>query len=366
MNQTARRLLVAVALALAVSASGFPQESPPRGRLGTPVASDGPDIVAALPKIPELPVSLSAPPPHLEPGHNPLDTPYFVPDPILDPPTLPPPGWFAGVDVDVLTVHVNNQLVSPVAAPKGSITLVVPSAPLDWTVSPKVFVGYRLPSGFGELLVSYRGLSTRGSEGIAGADGPATLTSRFDFNIFDIDYSSREFSLWDVGCDMRWFFGARTRFLYFDTQANQPFAQAAAGSGIVQTRETNSFKGVGPHAGLELSHRLGDSGLAIHVATDFTTNWPAGRVKQGFFAQYTTTGPDGRFLAGESHDSNWIGSAVVQAQAGVSWQPPAYPDVRLFLGYQFEYWWNVGKNFDTGSSAELWDQGFLLQGCLRF
>jgi hypothetical protein len=364
MLPTARRLLVAVALV--VSGPVIAQETAPRPR-EVPLTS-GEEVVESLPKIPELPASLTAPaPPPAHDWHDPLATPYFVPDPLLDPPQFPPPGWFGGVDLDVLKPHVNNQLTSPVPAPNNtSIRVALPSAPLEWAVSPKVFAGYRLPSGFGEFYVAYRGLVTRGAEGIIGPNGPATVTSHFNMNVFDLDYSSREFSLWYCCCDMRWFVGVRTRFLFFDTEVDQPFAQAAAGNGVVQSRETNNFVGIGPHAGVELSHRFGDSGVSLSLSTDFTTNWPAGRVTQAFYANYTTAGPDGRLLAGESNDANNIGSAVVQAQAGVSWQPPAYPDLRLFLGYQFEYWFNVGKNFDTGSSADIWDQGFLLQAAYRF
>jgi hypothetical protein len=368
MIPTARPVLVAVALVLAVSASVSAQETAPRPQEAPAAGPAGQEVVESLPKVPDLPASLLAPAPPPSPcWHDPLAEPYFAPDPLLDPPQFPPPGWFAGVDADVLKAHVNNQLVSPVPAPGGrTITLALPSAPLDWTVSPRVFAGYRLPSGFGEFYVAYRGMATRGSEGIIGPDGPATVTSRFDLNVFDLDYSSREFSLWYCGCDMRWFVGARTVFLYFDTEVDQPFAQAAAGNGIVGARETNYYAAVGPHAGVELSRRLGDTGLTLCLSTDLTTAWPLGRVTQAFSADYTTPGPDGRLLAGASHDAgNWT-AAIVQAQAGVSWQPPAYPDFRLFLGYQFEYWFNVGKTFDFGSSADVWDQGFLLQAAYRF
>ena len=36
-------------------------------------------------------------------------------------------------------------------------------AQLDWTVSPRFELGYRLPSGFGELDVAFRFLMTQGS-----------------------------------------------------------------------------------------------------------------------------------------------------------------------------------------------------------
>ena len=51
-------------------------------------------------------------------------------------------------------------------------TVNLPAAPLDWTASPRVFAGYRLPSGFGEFMVAYRHLGTTGSGSVPDTNGP--------------------------------------------------------------------------------------------------------------------------------------------------------------------------------------------------
>jgi hypothetical protein len=61
-----------------------------------------------------------------------------------------------------------------------------------------------------------------------------------------------------------------------------------------------------------------------------------------------------------------MGAPMLNAQVGVGWQPPCYPAARFFLGYQYEYWWRLGANLDTGSRADLWDQGIVLQAAFRY
>jgi hypothetical protein len=368
MLQTTRFLGLLLAIALAVSASGYAQESKPLPRSTPPVATDGEGMVQALPRPPDLPASLFEPAPPTSPACDPLDVPYFVPDPLLDPPQLPPPGWFAGLEFDVLKPHVKNGLTNTVQnaaqAEVGTSTRVaLPSAPLDWCFSPRVLLGYRLPAGFGEVALAYRGLGTRGAEGVTGPDGPARLNSRLDFNVVDLDYSSREFSLWP-NWDLKWTVGLRTLFLFFDSQVDQPSIQAVSGRGIFQIRESNRLVGVGPHAGLELSRHLTDTGLSLLLRADFTTD--LSRIHQGFFTLSTTPGPDGRPLAGETRVANWMDAPIINAQVGVSWQPGSNPSARFFLGYQYEYWWRTGGNVDTGARADLWDQGVVLQAAFRF
>ena len=138
----------------------------------------------------------------LRPGRPalPYPGPYFEDDPRLDPPILPLPGWFADVETEIAVAHVKNKLVNTVsiggAAPN---TVALPSAELDWTVAPRFELGYRLPSGFGAFALAYRFLTTEGTQGTIGADGPASLHSRLELNEVDFDYVSREFSLALVG-----------------------------------------------------------------------------------------------------------------------------------------------------------------------
>ena len=48
-------------------------------------------------------------------------------------------------------------------------------ATLNWTVSPRFEAGYRLPSGFGEIDVSYRFLLTEGAGTCRPAQRPAPM-----------------------------------------------------------------------------------------------------------------------------------------------------------------------------------------------
>jgi hypothetical protein len=361
-------MLLGVVVALAITAWGFTQEIAPKPGQVPAAATAGESILQALPKPPALPGSLFAPAPLAGPGYDPLDVPYFVPNPLVDPPQFPAPGWFVGLELDVLKPHLKNQLTNTVQnaaqlASGASTTVALPSSTLDWAAAPSAFVGYRLPAGFGEVALVYRGLATRGSGGFLFEDGLGTLTSRLDFRVIDLDYSSREFSLWP-DWEMKWTFGARTLFLYFDSQAEQPFAQAAAGSGILQMRESNSFVGAGPHAGLELARHIADTGLSLNLRADFSTN--ATRIREGFATSSTNLGPDGQPLAGQTRVTHWGNTPIISTRVGLSWQPPSFPNARLFLGYQYEYWWRVGVDLDTGGRADMWDQGVVLQAAFRF
>jgi hypothetical protein len=277
---------------------------------------------------------------------------------------LPPTGWFAAAEAELVVPHVKNRLVDSVTIDsRRSGLLHLPSAELDWTVAPRFDVGYRLPSGFGEFLVSYRFLETSGSQGVLSVDGPATLRSRLDLNMADFDYASREFSLWPLW-DMKWRFGGRFAEIFFDSKLNEPFAEAAAGSEVFESRVTNHFEGFGPHWGLELARKLEDSGFSLFSRADGAIL--LGRVRQGFFETSTIAGPDGTLLSGVTRESNPQAVPMLNVQAGLRWQPPDYSALRLFLGYEYEYWWNVGRLSTTRSRAELADQGILFEAEFRF
>ncbi len=65
--------------------------------------------------------------------------------------------------------------------------VIVPMAKLDWTVSPRFELGYRLPSGFGEVDVAYRFLLADGTGSTpagstASPDAAAALSSHLNSN----------------------------------------------------------------------------------------------------------------------------------------------------------------------------------------
>ena len=70
-------------------------------------------------------------------------------------------------------------------------------------------------------------------------------------NVGDVDYASHETSL-GPNWLMKWRIGLRLAGLSFDSEAVEPLAAAAAGSGIFLRSIENDYFGVGPHAGLEL------------------------------------------------------------------------------------------------------------------
>jgi hypothetical protein len=375
MFRLARMALVGVALGAVGLPAGRGQTPAPGPAAApapgpqAPTAAGEPEILRALPRVAETPGSLLAPAPPPGPPPPDAERPYFQPDPLLDTPPLPPPGWFFVVDLDVTKGHVKNQLSTAVANPATgkSDQVGLPSAPLDWAINPRFEAGYRLPSGFGEILLAYRFLATQGSETVEGTDGPARLSSLLDINQVDFDYSNRELSLWPKW-NMRWRAGLRYADVYFDSRAEEAFALAAAGSGVFQTRTTDSFVGIGPHGAVELSRCFGPSGLAFVTKADFALL--VGRIRQQFIERTTTLGPDGQPLAGALSVSDSVGVPVLNVQAGLGWRPPRYPRAAFFLGYQYEYWWEVGllSNINNlgGTFGEVADQGFVLRAEFNF
>jgi hypothetical protein len=57
---------------------------------------------------------------------------------------------------------------------------------------------------------------------------------------------------------------------------------------------------------------------------------------------------------------------VVNAQLGLSWRPSEFPAAQLFLGYQYEYWWHIGRVSGAGTNADLMDQGVVLRAEINF
>lgn len=362
-------VVLAVLGGIAAASHGFAQtpKTPTVPQAALPSTMAEPDILPGLPRPPDAPRSLFE---QLSPtpaySCAPLPGPYFERDPLLDPPPLPSPGWFAGVDLGIIVPHVKNRLTDMVTVPGGTANTVhVPGADLNWTVSPRFELGYRLPSGFGEFALSYRFFTTEGSQLSTGPDGVAALKSRLDVNIADLDYANNEFFRFQCPyCDLKWHFGLRFVGTYFDDRSDEPFAEAAAGSGVFERKTTNNFWGFGPHMGLELTRRLEASGFAFVGRVDGATI--LGRLRQNFSEESTTPGPNGELLAGNTRQSVSQNVPIINAFAGFSWQPPGSTSFLLYAGYEYEYWWNIGRDSSTLSRGELSDQGIVLGAEFNF
>jgi hypothetical protein len=300
-----------------------------------------------------------APGPPLAPARADLPGCYFEPDPLLDRPDLPPPGWFGELEAVVLSPHVRywSNLKGPVVLPGGARdTVQVPGAHLPWTASPLVLLGYGLPAGFGELTAGFRYFASDGAETLPGPDGPSSVRSRLDVTLADFDYRSAEISLWHCGLDMRWWAGGRFSNLYFDSRQGTAPALAAAGTGVTDRRVTNRFVGFGPHAGLELAYFL--HGREWSLAGRVEAADMLGRIRQTF--SETTLGGGGASAFSSSQDV-----PMITAQFGLRWQPD--PATELFFGYQYEHYWNAGRmNIPNDTMAEVYAHGVVLRARRSF
>jgi hypothetical protein len=391
-NITKLLLAGAVALALwnvghaqnvasAQTSTAFAADGPALERLPTPEqeplpgssssaagTDDGQGILQSLPQPPALPASLLAPTPPASAGFTGLSFPYFTCDRLLDSPVRPP-GWFVGAEADVLKPFLITQLIVQDPTDRAAGTFYqtnLPSAPLNWTVSPRVFLGYRLPSGFGELSVAYRHLGSSGSTVAPILDGPTNLGSRLRFDTMDFDYSNSEFTsrpYWD----MKWTAGLRLLSLSYDSQAQQPSAQAAAGSGILQERVFNNTWGIGPHVGVELArHWRRDPRWSLTLRTDAASLFTF--MNDGY--QSTTVSPAFAPLYPNTQNSGHQETPILYVQAGIAWQPSPDSATRFFLGYQYEHMWALNFVPPTGnnppSTGQVVTEGIVLRATFRY
>jgi hypothetical protein len=323
--------------------------------------STEPDPLPGLPRPPEQPNTLFQAAPATQPyACCDLECPYFEKDPFLDPDCLPHPGWVFDAEMDLLGTHVVDRigLTNPTTSP--AVTGVnVPMARLNWTASPRFEAGYRLPSGFGEIDVSYRFLLTQGigtlpagtvlpSSGVVAPLGTAAaLTSHFDLNTGDVDYASVETSLSMLGPNgplMKWRIGLRT--------ADLLFTSAVGGTSY---NISDNYWGIGPHAALELQTQANPWGLSLVSKLD------GGLLFGQSHQQFATVAP-----TGTADFKNWEQSPTLSGFLGLDWRPAGHPNLDLLLGYTAEYWWNIGRMSDpdiynSASAGEVGIQGAALR-----
>jgi hypothetical protein len=336
----------------------------------------GGGVVQALPRPKDLPSSLFAPPSAVGPGPFSLVQPYLITDPLLDPDRFSQPGWFVGGEIQVLKSNLLPQSSGSVQnsaqkARNTSTNVQLPSASLDWTVSPRVFLGYRLPSGFGEFMVAYRHLGTQGSGMTPGQSGPLGLSTRFAFDIIDLDYASREFCL-GTNYNLKWTLGLRSLFLFFDSEATQSSGQAGAGNGLTQARQSNNMYGIGPHLALEVTRRIRETNFSLYGWVDAAGTYDF--TNEGFSTQSATLGPNGRPLFGQNSAFGHQATPMINGRVGLTWQPGPTSPSRIFVGYQYEVIWDLDRvpndsatvSGNSPSLGQFWDQGIVFQATFRY
>ena len=275
--------------------------------------------------------------------------PLLCGDPLLDAPPWAPPGWFGALEADLVGTHIKNRLTDSVTVGGVTDNIHLPTADLDWTVSPRIELGYRFCEGAGELLIAFKFLTTSGTESVPNFDpnsDSGDLHSRLNINVLDLDYGSREISLWPCW-DFKWRAGVRFEGIYFDSTATSP---------LLQEHVSNDFYGAGPHVGLDLRRFIHGTGL------EFTT-----RVESAFvIGQTYQTADESEFGigSGSSRVSDTLISPWLGVQAGVSWTPPCCKCVTVSAGYTFEAWWSMA---DIGSSrGDITSEGVFFRGEWRY
>ena len=155
-------------------------------------------------------------------------------DPFRERPGLPV-GWFAGVDLYVvhpeIDSQVNNRNLSPGNLSTGDLfhgtctnSTQLPVGDMNWTVMPKIHVGYRFENGLGEFIASYRYLQADSSGTLANFDaaGAGQLNTRTQAHVLDLVYafSDRTEGLaWYFPTVRRYGLGLRVASWVFDTTA---------------------------------------------------------------------------------------------------------------------------------------------------
>jgi hypothetical protein len=308
---------------------------------------------------PTIPVPPPPPPPPMwAPGDAAGPAPVFPPVAVVPvpmpaaPATLDAPGFFAGLEVDVVGPRIQRNLSGVVTIAGIPSTVSLPTADLNWTGSPKVEIGYRLADNLGILSASYRSVVTHGTDTLGAFDplGGADLRTRLNANIIDLDYQSPHYCLAPLW-ELDWRAGVRIAAIYFDTRA--------AGF-VLEERTSNNFVGAGPHLGAEVTRALGEiPGVALFGGLDGAIVFAG--TDQNY--EQIILLPDGTRVGGANRTTAGTTAPVLTFRTGISYTPPigALRWSRFSFGYQFEQWWNVGR-----SQGDLNIQGLFFRAEFKF
>jgi hypothetical protein len=362
------RYRIVLASLLTAFLAGSQAQQPPLPAAPTPVAPGGgaqtPPILGQTLPAPG-PTTLPPLPPAYLDQPAPLATP--LPPPSADPgrdgwadlgAPSKPPGLFLNAELDFVWPSVRNNLSATVTFPSGATdTLHVPQKSLDFTVSPRLEVGYHLPDSLGDLLFGYQFLVTEGRGNETASFGAASIKSRLDINQFDVDYATATYSPLPR-YDLKFRIGARMAAIFLDSEVSnaENFQQAS-----------NYFVGAGPSGTIDFERRFQElPELGIFLRADGAAL--TGQVRQKFRATIDSGTPSEEAAFFDAQKTQV--SEVLTLQAGFVYHPFGISNDRLRIvgGYEFQHWWGVGKlngsvaPANVQSDAEITVQGIFLRG----
>jgi hypothetical protein len=224
-------------------------------------------------------------------------------------------------------------------------------------------VGYRLPSGFGGFSFSDRFFSTSGTGPFVGPVGTTTQSTRLGVNYSDWDYISREFTPW-ANWGMQWRAGVRLAETWINSESDQGYSKAVTGTGVISQGVSNYTVGAGPHFGLELDRTFPGWGLTLVNRLDIANTFT--RERQLFTAATTAVTSSGAPVRGAYTQNFWQQVPILNYQVGLGWQPLSNPNIKVFVGYVYEFWWQIGSNSNFvpsagGTRAAFDNQGVVFQ-----
>jgi hypothetical protein len=270
-------------------------------------------------------------------------------DPLIERPFAPRSGWYTDVETSILSVHLRNQLRETVSVGDRSDPFdenLVPGSRLNTAVVPELGLGYRMANGLGAFVLSYRFLRTSGSAVTGAGLGPALQHGHLDLNVVELDYRSREYSLGEFPGDrwnFRWSFGLR--FAQSDFSNRLSFASPnplLPADAVLEQSTFNNFAGLGPHAVVLVERKLDRvlPGLAFGGSLDSGDTF--GGIVQHFSETINGTPGTGPQV-GVTNNKNQVGVLSLRAQVGFSYTVPRWNHSYLFVGYQYESWFQLGR-----------------------
>jgi hypothetical protein len=300
-------------------------------------------------------------------------------DPLLDPPQWGKIGWFTDFQAGVVQprLQFGQMRVFPgLHLSTGQKVIIAPGAgKLPWAFAPRFEIGYRLPSGFGGFSFSDRFLSAQGVGPFVGPVGATTRITRVGINYSDWDYLSREFTPWvtpETNWTLEWRAGIRLAESWTDVRADKPFADAAATNGVFIQGSSNYTVGAGPHFGVVMDRKDVNTGLSFIMKFDIADTFT--RIRQLFGTASTTLTASGAPVRGAFTQNFWNQIPILNYQVGLGWQPPQNPNISLYAGYVYEFWWQFASNMNFlnpfanqgATRGSFGNQGLVLQVQVRF
>jgi hypothetical protein len=329
---------------------------------------------------PPAPGNLFAPPGLPPPGYSPGSGGPFQENGVLGPPGQWI-GWYANLEGGLIKPHINSHLnnggnvhgqriTSTTLTgqldinPNGSGNVVtlfgshitLPVAPLNWTGSPRLRLGYRLGEGAGDLRLEWSMVASQGTDTLPQFDaaGAGFLRSRLNVQYASFTYGTSEFLNNAPHLNRTWGarFGLAAADVFFDSQAN--------GQQILAQTASNDYAGVGPTLLLWAYKPIFQSRINLYGQLDGTGL--IGWTRQHFSETIANGGMPLTESFALGKQSNGVG--IFGVEGGLSYAPWDDRSWRFTLGYQWQRWWWIGAS--SISNADLTIQGIFFRGEWRY